>query len=81
MTYRLDYRPAAAQQTRGLPAEVFEALTVALVAVIRDPFEPPSLSTPDVHVRLVEFGGAGLASYYVNPSQQVVSVVAIIWTG
>lgn len=72
----------AAEQTIGLPADAFVGLVEALGIVSRDPFaEPATLATSDVHVRRVMFGGAGLASFYVDPGRQLVSVFAVVWIG
>jgi hypothetical protein len=82
VTYRVEFRPAAAQHTIGLPADAFVALVQALAFVSRDPFsEPATLATPDVHVRRVTFGDAGLASFYIDPAAHLVSVFAVTWIG
>lgn len=82
MTYRVEFRPAAAQQTIGLPDDAYLALIRALGAASRDPFDGSvTLATPDMHVRRVTFGGAGLASFYINPQAELVSVFAVVWSG
>jgi hypothetical protein len=50
--------------------------------VSRDPFdEKTTLATPDVHVRRVVFGGAGMASFYIDPAAELISVFAVVWAG
>ncbi len=82
MTYRVEFRPSAAEQTIGLPEQAFVALVQALAMVSRDPFdESVTLGTADVHVRRVIFGGSGLASFYIDPAGELVSVFAVLWVG
>lgn len=82
MNYRVEFRPAAAQQTIGLTDDAYLALIQALGTASRDPFDDAvTLATPDVHVRRVIFGGAGLASFYIDPQAQLISVFAVIWAG
>lgn len=82
MNYRVEFRPAAAQQTIGLPDDAYLALIQALGAASRDPLDDTvTLATPDVHVRRVNFGGAGLASFYIDPQAKLISVFAVIWAG
>ena len=82
MNYRVEFRPAAAQQTIGLPGDAYLALIQALGAASRDPFDGTvTLATPDVHVRRVVFGGGGLASFYIDLQAQLISVFAILWAG
>jgi hypothetical protein len=84
MTYRIEFRERADQQTVGLPDEAFVALIEALGVVSRDPFDPKTtLGTEDIHVRRVAFGnhGEGLASFFIAPEKQIVSVFDVTWTG
>lgn len=47
MNYRVEFRPAAAQQTIGLTDDAYLALIQALGAASRDPFdETVTLATP-----------------------------------
>jgi len=80
VTYRVEFRPAAAEQTIGLSAEAYVALIQALGAVSRDPFDDTrTIPTPDVHVRRVIFGGAGMTSFYIDPAAKLISVFAVVW--
>jgi hypothetical protein len=82
VNYHVEFRPAAAQQTIGLPDDTYLALIRALGAASRDPLDGTvTLTTPDVHVRRVIFGGVGLASFYIDPQAQLISVFAIVWAG
>lgn len=82
MTYQVEFRPAAAEQAVGLPADTFMALIEVLGVVSRDPFdETVTMETPDVHVRRVMFGEAGMASFYINPAAKMISVFAVVWVG
>ena len=82
MSYRVEFRPAAAEQTIGLPADAFVALIQALGVVSRDPFdETATMATPDVHVRRAIFGGAGMASFYIDPDAQLIRVFTVVWAG
>ncbi len=46
----------------------------------RDPFdETTTLATPDVHVRRVVFGGAGIASFSIDPAAELTSVYTVVW--
>jgi hypothetical protein len=82
VSYRVEFRPAAAEQTIGLPADAFVALIQALGVVSRDPFdETATMASPDVHVRRVMFGDAGMASFYIDPATELISVFAVVWAG
>lgn len=82
MSYRVEFRPAAAEQTIGLRADAFVALVQALGVVSRDPFdETATMATPDVHVRRVVFGEAGMASFYIDPAARLISVFTVVWAG
>jgi hypothetical protein len=82
VSYRVEFRPAAAEQTIGLPADAFVALIQALGVVSRDPFdETATMPTPDVHVRRVMFGEAGMASFYIDPAAELIRVFAVVWVG
>jgi hypothetical protein len=82
VTYRVEFRPLAAEQTIGLSADAYVALVQALGIVSRDPFdETTTLATPDIHVRRVVFGGAGMASFYIDPAAELISVFAVVWAG
>lgn len=72
----------AAQQTIGLPEDVYVALTDALRAVARDPFDPAfSRPTADVHVRHVVFASSGMAFVFVNPEAKLVTIYRVAWAG
>lgn len=82
MSYSVEFRPAAAEQTIGLPAGAYVALIEVLGVVSRDPFDvTATVSTPDVHVRRVMFGEAGMASFYIDAAAELISVFAVVWVG
>lgn len=84
MPYDVEFRVAAAQQTKPLIADDYVSLIDALKLAARDPFDPAhSIPTPDVHVRRVEFGVTvvGVASVFVDPAAEKLRVFNVRWYG
>lgn len=82
MPYQVEFRAAAAQQTRPLPEQEYVSLVDALRGAARDPFDPAhSIPTADVHVRRVAFGVhvIGQASVFVDPQAGMLRVFDVRW--
>ena len=65
MTYRAELSGRALKQIHGLPGRAFDSLVEAMVEVIDYPDDPlRTFPTSDPYVRRVEFGDAGLITYF-----------------
>lgn len=81
--YEVEFRTAAALQTRPLHKNEYVSLIEALQAAARDPFDHAhSEPTPDVHVRRIDFGVdvVGRASVVVDPVARRLRVFDVRWT-
>jgi hypothetical protein len=66
----------------GLPDLAFDSLSQAMADVVEYPDDPlRSFPTSDPYVRRAGFGGAGLVTYLINDSAQVVILLDVTWTG
>lgn len=84
MSYEVEFRAPAAQQTRPLDEIEYLSLNAALRAAARDPFDPAhSEPTPDVHVRRIDFGihVIGQATVTVDVPAKKVWVADVRWVG
>lgn len=65
MTYRAELSARALKQMHGLPGSAFDSLIQVMAEVIEYPDDPlRTFPTGDPYIRRVEFGGAGLITYF-----------------
>lgn len=84
MPYEVEFRGAAAQQTKPLAEDDYVSMIDALRATARAPFDPAhSTSTPDLHVRRVPFGVhvIGMASVFIDVRAEKLRVFDVRWYG
>jgi hypothetical protein len=84
VSYEVEFRTPAAQQTRPLDETEYLSLNAALRAAAQDPFDPSySEPTPDVHVRRVDFGVhvVGLATVTIDVPAKKMRVTDVRWVG
>jgi hypothetical protein len=81
--YAVDFTAKAADQTRGLDPQVYEAMNATLVAIARDPWgqtSPDRLESSPAY-RWASFGEAGWVHVYVDDHARVVRVHDVTWIG
>jgi mRNA-degrading endonuclease RelE of RelBE toxin-antitoxin system len=84
VTYWVEFHAKAAEETRGLPGEAFQALYDALASVARFPWTSSREDRlfDDVTYRWAAFGrGYGIVQFRVDDNRRVVHVHTITWTG
>ena len=82
MTYRAELHDRVLGQLGNFPAEAFDALIVAMAAVVEYPDDPMrTLPTGDPYVRRVEFGGLGLVTFEIDEARRTVTLTDVTWTG
>jgi len=84
----VSYRPwleeMALRQMGGLPSEVLDVLTRAMVRICEDPYDRV-LSMPvredDPCERMAELGDLGFIEFRVDEAARLVRVYALVWIG
>ena len=84
MSYRPWLEEMALRQMGGLPSEVFDVLTRAMVRICEDPYDRV-LSMPvredDPCERMAELGDLGFVEFRVDEAARLVRVYALVWIG
>jgi hypothetical protein len=82
VTYRAELSDRVLGQLGDFPANAFDALITAMVAVVEYPDDPMrTFPTDDPYVRRAEFGGTGLVTYVINDARQTITLTDVTWTG
>jgi hypothetical protein len=82
VTYRAELSDRVLGQLGDFPAKAFDALIIAMSAVVEYPDDPMrTLPTRDPYVRRAEFGGVGLVTYVINEIRRTVTLTDVTWTG
>lgn len=84
MSYRPWLEEMALRQMGGLPSEVLDVLTRAMVRICEDPYDRV-LSMPvredDPCERMAELGDLGFIEFRVDEAARLVRVYALVWIG
>lgn len=79
--YYVDTDPEAQDQVDALPRAALSAYAEARTFLEVSPWEGRSYNrrTPDVQMRTITFGTAGLITYLILEDQQRVDILRVLW--